>query len=150
MLETVARRIPVNLRTSWRWIEPWYMAYALLGASVAGLAPILLPLVVHERGGAAHVGWVVAAFNFGGLTAPLWGSLADRYRLHRWLAIGGSIVASVGLAAFPFTSSPIAWAGLALLQGMGAIGAATVANLFVVEAHPEDEWEERLAWLQTF
>jgi hypothetical protein len=49
------------------------------------------------------------------------------------------MVTSVGLAAFPFTSSPIAWAGLALLQGMGAIGAATVANLFVVEAHPQDE-----------
>ena len=60
------------------------------------------------------------------------------------------MVTSLGLAAFPFTSSPIAWAGLALLQGMGAIGAATVANLFVVEAHPQDEWEERIAWLQTF
>jgi predicted MFS family arabinose efflux permease len=44
----------------------------------------------------------------------------------------------------------MAWAGLALLQGMGAIGAATVANLFVVEAHPQDEWEQRIAWLQTF
>jgi hypothetical protein len=23
--------------------------------------------------------------SLGGLTAPLWGTLADRYRLHRWL-----------------------------------------------------------------
>lgn len=75
---------------SWlRWIEPWYLAYALLGVSVAGLLPIVLPLVVHDAGGAAQV-------------------------------------------------------GLALLQGMGAAGAATVANLFVVETHPLEEWEERI------
>jgi len=28
-----------------RWVEPWYMAYALLGIAVTGAAPILLPLL---------------------------------------------------------------------------------------------------------
>jgi MFS family permease len=135
---------------SWRrWVEPWYFAYALLGASAAGLVPMLLPLAVHRSQGVASVGWVIAAYNLGGLTAPLWGILADRYRLHRGLAVSGCVIAALALAAFPWFPTPSAWPGLALLQGMGACGAATIANLFVVEAHPQEEWEERIGWLQT-
>jgi MFS family permease len=44
----------------------------------------------------------------------------------------------------------VVWFGLAFLQGLGAAAAATVANLFVVEAHPKGEWDERIGWLQTF
>src|SRR6266511_3964954 len=92
----------------------------------------------------------MAAYNLGGLTAALWGTLADRYRLHRWLGVGGGMITAVGLAVFPLTTRLVAWLALALLQGLGAVGVATMANLFVVEAHPQDEWEERIGWLQTF
>jgi MFS family permease len=135
---------------TWRhWVEPWYLAYVLLGASAAGLVPILLPLEVYRSRGAASVGWVIAAYNLGGLTAPLWGILADRYRLHRCLAVGGSVIAASGLTAFALIPAPSAWPALALLQGIGAAGAATIANLFVVEVHPQEEWEARIGWLQT-
>jgi DHA1 family tetracycline resistance protein-like MFS transporter len=135
----------------WRqWVEPWYLAYALLGVAAAGLIPILLPLGANQVGGASGAGLVVAAFNLGGLAAPVWGGLADRYRLHRWLLAGGLLVASVGLAAFPFAPSLAASMWLALAQGIGVAAAATVANLFVVEAHPQAEWDERIGWLQTF
>ena len=134
---------------AWRhWVEPWYLAYALLGASAAGIVPMLLPLAVHRSRGAAYVGWVIAAYNLGGLTAPVWGILADRYRLHRCLVVGGGVIAAAGLAAFPLIPVAAAWPALALLQGM-ASGAATIANLFVVEAHPQEEWEARIGWLQT-
>jgi DHA1 family tetracycline resistance protein-like MFS transporter len=133
-----------------QWVEPWYLAYALLGVAAAGLIPILLPLGANQAGGASGAGLVVAAFNLGGLAAPVWGSLADRYRLHRWLLAGGLLVASAGLAAFPFAPSLAASVWLALAQGIGVAGAATVANLFVVEAHPQAEWDERIGWLQTF
>jgi DHA1 family tetracycline resistance protein-like MFS transporter len=133
-----------------RWVEPWYLAYALQGATVAGLTSILLPLAVSQTGSAAHIGLVMAALSIGGLTAPLWGGLADRYRLHRWLLVGGLLVAAGGLAAFAFATQPALWFGLALVQGMGAAASATVANLFVVEAHPKREWDERIGWLQTF
>jgi hypothetical protein len=33
------------------WIEPWYLAYAILGALASGLAAILIPLVVTNSGG---------------------------------------------------------------------------------------------------
>ncbi len=140
-------------QTSYGWIknvEPWYLAYALLGVTMAGLAPILLPLAATRTGGAAHAGLVMAALSFGGLTAPLWGMLADRFRLHRLLLSGGMLITAFGLAVFPFSGSPAAWIWLAFLQGSGAAAAATVANLFVVEVHPRDEWDERIGWLQTF
>ena len=133
-----------------RWVEPWYISYALLGVAIAGVAPILLPLTVIRIGSAAEVGLVMAAFSVGGLTAPLWGSLADRYRLHRWILSLGLAVAAAGLIVFPFTSSLGPWMGLAILQGAGAAAASTVANLFVVEMHPRAEWDERIGWLQTF
>jgi DHA1 family tetracycline resistance protein-like MFS transporter len=133
-----------------RWVEPWYLAYAFLGATIGGLAPILLPLAVSQTGSATHIGLVMAAFNLGGLTAPLWGILADRYRLHRWLLSGGLIVTASGLGIFPFTRTQGAWLGFALLQGIGATSAATVANLFVVEVHSRSEWDKRIGWLQTF
>ena len=134
----------------WHWVEPWYVAYALLGTTATGSVPIVVPLAISRLGSTADVGLVMAAISLGGLTAPLWGGLADRYRLHRWLLGGGCIVTALGLALLPFTTSRAAWLGLALLQGLGVAGATTVATLFVVEVHPEAEWDERLAWLYTF
>lgn len=119
-----------------RWVEPWYLACGLLGATVAGLLPILLPLAVARRHGAAEVGLVMAALSLGGLTAPLWGGLADRYRLHRWLLAGGLFATAAGVAAFSLTTGSSVALGLTLLQGVGAAAAATVANLFVVEGPP--------------
>ena len=132
------------------WIEPWYLVYALMGLVVAGLVPVLIPLVVGRSGNAGQVGLVVAAVSLGGLSAPLWGSLADRYRAHRVLLAGGMLLAGLGLAAFPFTAQPGVWILLTMLAGLGSASAATVANLFVVEAHPQAEWDERIGWLQTF
>ncbi len=138
-------------KVSWRrWIEPWYVSYALLGATAAGLAPILLPLMVSATGSAARVGLVMAAFSLGGLAAPAWGSLADRYRLHRTLLLGGLLATGLGTLLFPFVNSLLAWTGLAFLQSLGTAAVATVANLFIVEAHPPSEWDERIGWLQTF
>jgi len=68
----------------------------------------------------------------------------------RWLLVGGLILTTVGVTAFVFARTLAIWLGLALLQGVGVASAATVANLFVVEAHPQAEWDERIGWLQTF
>jgi MFS transporter, DHA1 family, tetracycline resistance protein len=140
-----------NTLTNWRkWIEPWYLAYALLGVTIAGLLPVLLPLRVGQTGNPAQIGWVMAAVSLGGLSAPLWGVLTDRYHLHRWVLIIGLFLTASGLTAFAFSSQPAIWFGLALLLSIGAAGASTVANLFVVEMHPKAEWDARIGWLQTF
>src|SRR5260370_38739311 len=36
-----------------RWIEPWYLAYAILGALASGLAVILIPLAVTNSDGSS-------------------------------------------------------------------------------------------------
>ncbi|MGC8596094.1 MAG: MFS transporter [Candidatus Kryptoniota bacterium] len=137
--------------SKWRkYVEPWYVSYALLGATMAGIAPILLPLTVNLSGGIAAVGWVMAAFNLGGLAAPIWGSLADRYHLHRWLMLGGLLTNAIALALFSFVNSLALYLTLALIQGAGASASATVSNLFIVEVWPSSEWDNRIGWLQTF
>jgi MFS family permease len=117
-----------------RWLEPWYLAYALLGLAVAGAVPILLPLLVSRLGSAEDVGLVMAAISLGGLLAPLWGSLADRYRLHRALLTGGLLLTAGGLAALPFAPLRAAWLGLALENegaGMGLLNATSaLAGVF--------------------
>jgi MFS family permease len=138
-------------RQMWRrWVEPWYVAYGLLGATVGGLVPIFIPLAVGRAGDALDVGVVMAAFHLGGLAAPLWGGLADRYGGQRWLAIGGLLVTAIALAAFPWTITPAAWIGLAVLGGLGGATATTLAPLFVVRVYPPGEWDERLSWLHAF
>jgi len=131
-------------------IETWYSSYALLGAAAAGVIPILLPLTVSRSAGPAEVGMVMAAFSLGGLTAPLWGRLADLHRLHRPLLVGGLIALAAGAAAIPEARSLAGLLGLAFLQGSGLASASTVAILFIVEAHPEHEWDARIGWLQAF
>jgi MFS family permease len=133
-----------------KWVESWYISYALLGLTSAGLVPILLPLVTSRTNGAEDIGLVMAAFSLGGLTAPIWGGLADRFRLHRPLLIGGLFGTALGAALFPFTLSLSLRIFLALLSGIGLAAASTVANLFIVEVHPESEWDARIGWLQTF
>ena len=133
-----------------KWIESWYFSYALQGAAVAGLIPILLPVFVNRFGNPIDVGFVMAAFSLGGLTAPFWGELADRYRLHGLLLAGGLLLTGLALVGFAFSTSLPEWLYLAFLQGTGYGAAATVANLFIVENHPEAEWDERIGWLQTF
>ena len=86
-----------------KWVESWYISYALLGAAAAGILPILLPVVVAQTSGASQIGLVMAAFSFGGLTAPVWGRLADARRLHKVLLAGGLACTAAASAAFPFT-----------------------------------------------
>ena len=92
----------------------------------------------------------MAAFSLGGLSSPIWGGLADRFRLHRQLLVGGLFGAALGAALFPFALSLFLRIILALLSGIGLAAASTVANLFIVEVHPEPEWDARIGWLQTF
>jgi MFS family permease len=87
------------------WIEWWYMPFALVNGAALGLTPILFPLAVESHG-AAQVGLVMAAYNLGALAAPFAGAIADRWHLHRPLAVAsciGSLAAIVPAAAIPLT-----------------------------------------------
>ena len=66
------------LRRAWKTPRPfiaiWYGSYLLLGAAVAGLFVIMVPLVIvattHDS---RLVAYVIGAYNAGLLLSPAWG-----------------------------------------------------------------------------
>jgi MFS family permease len=123
------------------WIEPWFLAYACLGIVQGGMLPVLLPL---SAGGSTHAGTIVGVMNFAGLTAPFWGHLADRRRMHRQVLLAGMLAALVPLVLMPVQLSLTLKAALAALLGLGFAAANTVANMFIVEVWPKEEWDARI------
>ena len=134
-------------RQLWPWIEPWFLAYACLGIVQGGMLPLLLPL---SAGGSTHAGTIVGVMNLAGLTAPVWGHLADRRRLHRQVLLAGMMAALVALVLMPEPLALPFKAALAGVLGLGLAAANTVANMFIVEVRPRDEWDARIGALQAF
>jgi MFS family permease len=134
-----------------RWIEPWYGAYAILGALASGIAVIAIPLVVTGGGGTATViVTAIAAQNIGALFAPFWGAVADRSKAYRVIFFLGFILIGLGFLVLSAVQGLPAWTGGAFLIGLGTGASNTVASLFVVEFTPKEEWGQRISWLQTF
>ena len=127
------------------WVEPWFLAYACLGIVQGGMLPVLLPL---SAGGSAYAGVIVGLMNLAGLTAPFWGHLADRRQLHRQMLLAGLLIALLALLLIPMESGIALKATLACMLGLGFAAANTVANMFIVEVHPPEEWDARIGALQ--
>lgn len=133
------------------WIEPWYGAYAILGALASGLAGISIPLIVIGGGGnPLQAGAAIAVQNIGALFAPLWGTVADRRRAYRTVFFTGFILIGTSFLGFTVLDGLPAWLVCAFLLGFGTGASNTIASLFVVEFTPKDEWAQRISWLQTF
>ena len=127
------------------WIEPWFLAYACLGVVQGGMLPVLLPL---SAGGSTYAGVIVGVMNLAGLTAPVWGHLADQRRLHRQVLLAGMLAALVALLLMPTQLNLPLKAAFAAVLGVGFAAANTVANMFIVEVRPPDEWDDRIGALQ--
>jgi MFS family permease len=132
-------------RRLWPWIEPWFLVYACLGVVQGGMLPLLLPL---SAGGSTHAGAIVGVMNLAGVTAPFWGHLADRRRLHRQVLLAGALAALVALLFMPMQLALPLKTMFAALLGVGFAAANTVANMFIVEVRPPDEWDARIGALQ--
>ena len=128
-----------------RWVEPWFLSYTCLGIVQGGMLPLLLPL---SADGASHAGMIVGIMNLAGLTAPYWGHLADRRRLHRQVLLIGMFVILVPLLLLPVQMGFVLKAVLASMLGLGFAAANTVANMFIVEVRPQEEWDARIGALQ--
>lgn len=134
-----------------RWIEPWYVAYAILGALASGTAVILIPVAVTANGGSAmQIGAAIAALNFGVLFAPFWGWISDRSRAYRSVFFSGFLLIALGFLGFAFMKGTGVWFASSFLIGFGTGASNTVASLFIVEFTPAAEWSQRISWLQTF
>jgi MFS family permease len=127
------------------WIEPWFAAYACLGVVQGGLLPLLLPLSSETS---MEAGTIVGAMNLAGLTAPLWGHLADRKRLHHRVLLAGMLCTLAALIIMPMQLGFAIKVALAAVLGIGFAAANTVANMFIVETRPQEEWDARIGALQ--
>jgi MFS family permease len=127
------------------WVEPWFAAYACLGVVQGGMLPLLLPL---SAGGSTHAGMLVGVMNLAGLTAPFWGHLADRRRLHRQVLLAGMLATLVALVLMPMQLGLPLKIVLTGILGLGFAAANTVANMFIVEVHPQEEWDSRMGAMQ--
>ena len=134
-----------------RYIRPWYLAYLLLGMVTAGLLPVVLPLTVEAL---AHrlstVAYVMGAYNFGLLTSPLWGVLAERSKAYRNLFLGSFVLIGAGIVGMLLLRELPGWLVSAFALGAGSGCAATLATLFIVDFTVQAEWEARIGWLQSF
>src|SRR5215831_1059033 len=134
-----------------RYLRPWYFAYLLLGMVTAGLLPVLLPLTVEARSHRlSAVAYVMGAYNFGLLTSPLWGVLAERINAYRNLFLGSFLLTGAGIVGMLLLKDMPGWLLSAFALGAGSGGAATLATLFIVDFTVRGEWEPRIGWLQTF
>jgi predicted MFS family arabinose efflux permease len=130
-----------------RWLEPWAAPYVLVNGVAAGITPLLLSLATAHAG-AGRVGIVLGAYNAGAVAAPLAGASADRWRLHRLLAVGCALALALALWGFPLAAG-MSQVALAILAGASTAGMLTVADLLIVERAPADEWSRRLSALDT-
>ena len=146
MINKILHKVRDNIQ---RYAEPWYGGYSFQGAVILGLAPIALPLYVGLRKGAMEAGVVVAIFYLSQFIAPLLGSLIDRLKIHRLIYILSYIFIGVGCLLFPLSHHVVPWMILAALIGFGVAASNTVTNLYIVELHPKNQWDQRIGWLQT-
>jgi MFS family permease len=103
-----------------------------------------------SAGGSADAGTIVGVMNLAGLTAPVWGHLADRRSWHRQVLLLGMLATLLALVLMPLQLGLPLKTTLAAILGLGFAAANTVANMFIVEVRPQAEWDERIGALQAF
>ncbi len=130
--------------------DGWYPGAALQGAVTLGTVPILLPLLVEDAAGASEAGLVMATLYLGTMSAPIWGSLADRTGQHALLFLASFPIIAGALAVLAITRGLGLWLPLVLLLGAGVAAGNTLAGILIVGHRPKAEWGARIGWLQTF
>ena len=91
--------------------------------------------------------------NFDGGTRPHGhreglAAITDQVGWQRPIFLVSFPVMAASIAAFAFVEGTWWWALFALIFGGTGSVAGTVAGLFVVEAHPQAEWDNRLSWFR--
>ena len=127
-----------------RWLYPWGLAYAAVGA-----ASLLVPLYGMALGGdALLVGLLAATGAVAGVPGGIAAGRVATEPSNRWPALASSLAAILlSLAALPLLVDPwllvvpnaVIWLAVAV--------ATPVLNLTVVENRPEPQWTERISRL---
>jgi MFS family permease len=120
---------------------------SLMGYSWAVLMPIFAAQVLH--GGAATLGWLMAASGVGALISAL--SLAFRKSVVGLTSMIQISVAMLGTALILFGLSHTLWLSLVLMTfvGFGMLQAASVSNTIIQSLVPEDKRARVMSYYTT-
>ena len=130
--------------------ETWFLSQGFVGfVNAGGAAFLVAPMILSQGGTPADAGMVVGLLPFVALLSPIFGSMADRYRIHREMVLVG--LASLVLASIvmSFAEQSLTYVVGALLFGTGG-GLIIVANLSMLAGSglSEDGVAKRMGLLQ--
>ncbi len=130
--------------------ETWFVSQGVVGfVNAGGAAFLVAPMILSQGGTPADAGMVVGLLPFVALLSPIFGGLADRFRIHREMILVG--LASLVLASITmsFAEQELTYVVGALLFGTGG-GLIIVANLSMLAGSglSEDSVAKRMGLLQ--
>lgn len=132
--QPVGAAIAESLRACWqdRELRALFLYFAAIAFFVGGPIQVALPVLAAERlpGGAAALGWMLAAHGLGSLLGMAVSGLKPHWRL---ATLGGTVllIDSIAGAVFLlFGHVHAAWQGAALLLPLGALGGFVMVAVY--------------------
>ncbi|HFQ93252.1 MAG TPA: MFS transporter [Anaerolineae bacterium] len=130
--------------------ELWYLISFFFGLLWPAMFYVLTQTYVLDvTGSAASAGLVLAIMGLGAVAAPVFGSLADRYRAHRPIQIFSLVLVIGGILIMGFAQDELFFTLAAIMVGVGLAPVSVINTVYVVAAGHSPEVEARvLGWVQ--
>ncbi len=139
-----------EIRTIGQNYETWFLGQGIVGFINAGGAAFLVaPMILSQGGTPADAGMIVGLLPFVALLSPVFGNIADRFRLHREMVLAGLVALVLASITMSFAEQELTYVVGALLFGTGG-GLIVVANLGMLAGSglDEDVMAKRMGLLQ--
>ena len=130
--------------------EAWFLSQGVVGfVNAGGAAFLVAPMILSQGGSPADAGMVVGLLPFVALLSPIFGGMADRFRIHREMVLGGLVALILASITMSFAEQELTYVVGALLFGTGG-GLIIVANLSMLAGSglSEDGVAKRMGLLQ--
>jgi len=116
--------------------QMWMVSNVAVGAGWAAFVALLVPpYITQATGSASKAGVVMAMMSLAAVLGPVLGGIADRYRAHRQVMVGGLGAMTFALVAFGVASGDSEFQVIdAVIMGVGVAGVSAVAPVFIVSA----------------
>ena len=116
--------------------EWWMVSFFAMGAGFSAFVSLLIPPFVTEAtGNAADAGVVMAIISLAAVLGPVLGGIADKYRAHRLVLLGGLLGMVLAFVAYALSAGDSLVTVLdAILMGTSIAAISAVAPVFIVGA----------------
>jgi MFS family permease len=139
-----------EIRTFGENYEAWFLSQGIVGfVNAGGAAFVVAPMIISQGGSPADAGMIVGLLPFVALLSPVFGNLADRFRVHREMVLAGLFALVLASITMSFAEQDLTYIVGALLFGTGG-GLVIVSNLGMLAGSglDEDAVAKRMGLLQ--